>query len=209
MDATIETTEYSDGFGRLLQTRAQAEDLIFGDPIFEHAGLPADQSLPVGEAVGQQRAANALLRVIVSGWQLYDNKGRVVEKYEPFFSKGFAYQPPADAELGQKTQMYYDPRGQVIRTINPDGSEQRVIFGVPADLAHPDQYDLTSWEAYTYDSNDNARRTHAVDSTAYQPHWNTPASAVVDALGRTVERVARNGVNAATDWLITRSSYDI
>ena len=114
MDATIETTEYSDGFGRLLQTRAQAEDLTFGDPIFGNAGLPADQSLPVGEAVGQQRAANDPLRVIVSGWQYYDNKGRVVEKYEPFFSKGFDYQPPADAELGQKTQMYYDPRGQVI-----------------------------------------------------------------------------------------------
>ena len=29
--------------------------------------------------------------VIVSGWQVYDNKGRVVEKYEPFFSQGWDY----------------------------------------------------------------------------------------------------------------------
>ena len=50
--------EYSDGFGRLLQTRTQAEDLTFGDPVFGDAGLPADQSLPVGDAVGQQRAAS-------------------------------------------------------------------------------------------------------------------------------------------------------
>ncbi len=28
---------------------------------------------------------------------------------------------------GEKTKMYYDPRGQVIRTVNPDGSEQRVV----------------------------------------------------------------------------------
>ena len=56
-DATIESIEYSDGFGRLLQTRTQAEDVTFGDPIFGHAGLPADQSLPVGEAVGEQRVS--------------------------------------------------------------------------------------------------------------------------------------------------------
>jgi YD repeat-containing protein len=82
-DDTIESIEYSDGFGRLLQARAQAEDVTFGDPVFGHAGLPADQSLPGGDAVGTRRAATDPLRVVVSGWQIYDNKGRVVEKYEP------------------------------------------------------------------------------------------------------------------------------
>ena len=33
-DETIVSIEYSDGFGRLLQTRAQAEDTLFGDPVF-------------------------------------------------------------------------------------------------------------------------------------------------------------------------------
>ena len=33
-DETIETREYSDGFGRLLQTRTQAEDVRFGDDTF-------------------------------------------------------------------------------------------------------------------------------------------------------------------------------
>ena len=32
---------------------------------------------------------------------------------------------------------------------------------------------------------------------------------MVDALGRTVTAIARNGPNPATDWLITRSTYDI
>jgi hypothetical protein len=35
--------------------------------------------------------------------------------------------------------MFYDPRGQVIRTVNPDGSEQRVIYGIPESLSQPDR----------------------------------------------------------------------
>src|SRR6185369_10021619 len=33
-DETIESVEYTDGFGRLLQTRTQGEDMRFGDPVF-------------------------------------------------------------------------------------------------------------------------------------------------------------------------------
>ncbi|NOT54861.1 MAG: RHS repeat-associated core domain-containing protein [Deltaproteobacteria bacterium] len=208
-DETIESIAYSDGFGRVLQTRTQAEDLTFGDPHFGDAGLPADQSQPVGDAVGRRRAATDPSRVVVSGWQIYDNKGRVVEKYEPFFSNGFAYAPPTDAQFGQKAVMFYDPRGQVIRTVNPDGSEQRVIFGAPENLTTPEAFTPTPWEAYTYDANDNAGRTHATAANGYQPHWNTPASIVVDALGRTVIATARNGTNSATDWITTRSTYNI
>ena len=133
-DETIETVEYSDGFGRLLQTRTQAEDVLFGDPSFGGGVLSADQSIATGDAVGRRRAAGDPPNVIVSGWQVYDNKGRVVEKYEPFFAVGWDYAAPSDAQLGQKATMFYDPRGQVIRTLNPDGSEQRVIYGIPADL---------------------------------------------------------------------------
>ena len=133
----------------------------------------------------------------------------MVEKYEPFYSVGWDYTAPTQAQLGQKAEMDYDPRGQVIRTLNPDGSEQRVIYGIPTDLAQPEQFTPTPWEAYTYDANDNAGRTHAAQSTRYQPHWNTPASIVIDALGRTVQATARNGSNPATDWYVTRSTYDI
>jgi YD repeat-containing protein len=146
---------------------------------------------------------------VVSGWQIYDNKGHVVEKYEPFFSSGFDYVPPTDAQFGQKAVMFYDPRGQVIRTVNPDGSEQRVLFGIPDDLTRPEVFTPTPWEAYTYDANDNAGRTHAATTNGYQAHWNTPASILVDALGRTVTAIARNGANPATDWLTTRSTHDI
>ena len=31
MNTTIDSVEYSDGFGRSIQSRIQAEDIIFGD----------------------------------------------------------------------------------------------------------------------------------------------------------------------------------
>jgi len=216
-DETIETREYSDGFGRLLQTRAQGEELRFGHPLFGggEAVLPASQSDGPGtDLAGTENTDAAKPNVVVSGWQTYDNKGRVVEKYEPFFSAGWDYVPKADAQLGKKATLFYDPRGQVIRTLNPDGSEQRVVHGVPGKIASPDLsdpslFEPTPWEAYTYDANDNAGRTHPAQSAAYKLHWNTPGSAAVDALGRTLDAVERLGQDAKTQWFHTRSTYDI
>ncbi len=213
-EETIETIEYSDGFGRLLQTRTRAEDVLFGDPNFGGGVLSADQSVLTGSAVGRRSATPAdPPNVVVSGWQVYDNKGRVVEKYEPFFAVGWAFEAPGEAQRGQKATMFYDPHGQVVRTLHPDGSEQRVIYGVPADLANPEQFAPTPWEAYTYDANDLAPLCEGPDglslsSTAPTPHHFTPSSVVIDALGRTVETVARNGSDPA-DWYRTRSTYDV
>jgi len=207
-DATIESIAYSDGRGRLLQTRTQAEDVAFGDTLHGDASLAPMQSAPSSPAVGRGRGPADPPRVVVSGWQVYDNKGRAVEKYEPFYSAGWDYAAPGDDARGQKAVMAYDPRGHVVRTVNPDGSEQRVVYGVPSDIANPDLYAPTPWDVYTYDANDNAGRTHAADATSYRDHWNTPASVEVDALGRTVRAVERNGVDPAA-WYTTRSIYDI
>ncbi len=200
-DAVVEVVEYSDGFGRLLQTRTQAEDVLFGDPEV----LAVDPSAPTAAVVGRARVATDAPNVCVSGWQVYDNKGRVVEVYEPFFSQGWEYQPSGDAQRGERIRRFYDPRGQLLRTLNPDGSEQRVLFGVPADLADPTRYAPTPWEAYIYDTNDNAGRTHPAAAAAYGAHWNTPSSIVVDALGRTIVAVTRSDGEES----VTRSSYDI
>jgi RHS repeat-associated protein len=209
-DATIETIEYSDGFGRLIQTRTQAEDVAFGDLLFgDDIGLPIDQSVDVEDAVGRQFVFESTPRVAVSGWQRFDNKGRVIERYEPFFSVGWEYSQPVDAELGQRATLFYDPRGQLIRTLNPDGSEQRVIYGIPLDLSNPEQFSPTPWEIYTYDPNDNAGRTHTANAVDYQHHWNTPASAVLDAVGHTIETTERNGPDSVADWYTIRSTYDL
>jgi YD repeat-containing protein len=208
-DDTITSVEYSDGFGRLLQTRTQAENTLFGDPVFGGNVISADQSVPVTDTAGHIRQPSESDNVVVSGWQSYDNKGRVIEKYEPFFARGYDFSAPNDSELGQKATIFYDPRGRAVRTVNPDGSEQRVVFGIPPDLAKPDEYVPSPWESYTYDANDNAGRTHGGAASAYSGHWNTPASIVVDTLGRVVIAVARNGPDPAKDWFVTRSSYDI
>lgn len=235
---TIETREYSDGFGRLLQTRAQGEEIRFGDTTFGGGEeiLPAKQSDGRGGTFSGRRNTNAAMpNVIVSGWQRYDNKGRVVEKYEPFFDKGWNYDPPADSELGAKATMFYDPRGQVIRTVNPDGSEQRVIYGVPASLIEPplgptdtDKFSPTPWEAYTYDPNDLAPVSYdpkpapggglqLLTNRAPRHHHFTPSSIIIDAMGRTLMAVQRNRQPPASttahlpfiEELRTRSTSDI
>jgi RHS repeat-associated protein len=229
-DDTISTVEYSDGFGRLLQTRTQAETVLFGDQHFGTGVLSADQSLPVGDTVGRQKPTDDLKpTVIVSGWQVYDNKGRVVVKYEPYFDTGWDYVPPTDAKFGQKVLMFYDPRGQVIRTLNPDGSEQRVIYGFPPDLTKPDQFIPTPWEAYTYDANDLAPLSfHPTEKLpdgspktladrAPITHHFTPANIEIDALGRTVLTIARNRDKPDNpndplppiQEITTQSTYDI
>jgi RHS repeat-associated protein len=208
-DEVLVSVEYSDGFGRLLQTRTQADDVTFGDAVFGGNVIPADQALPVGPSVGRVRPPGAPDNVVVSGWQVYDNKGRVVVAYEPFFSTGFVYAAPVEAEFGQRTTTFYDPRGQTVRTVGPDGSEQRVVFGVPVDLADPDVYGPTPWESYTYDANDNAGRTHGEAGADVGGHWNTPSSVEVDAFGRAITVVARNGPDPNPDWYVSRSRHDI
>lgn len=186
-EATIVKVEYSDGFGRLLQTRTQAEDVIFGNSLFGDSGLPADQSAPNAPAVGVERSPSDSLNVTVSGWQVYNNKGAVVKKYEPYFDQGFNYTLPQTEGIFVKT--YYDARGQTIRTVNPDKSEQRIILGIPSPtLEDLDTFIPTPWENYIYDANDLAAMSHPGISTTIVPltHRFTPKSVLLDALGRTI-----------------------
>ena len=95
----------------------------------------------------------------------------------------------------------------------PDGSEQRVIYGVPENLSQPERFKPTPWEAYTYDANDLATLSNSPAGTplinaAPTTHHFTPASIEIDALGRTIKAVERNGSDPK-DWYTTRSTYDI
>jgi len=205
-DDTLESREYSDGYGRLIQTRAQAEEFIFG-ATGDDVGLPALAGVDPSPAVAHRTADS----VIVSGWQMFDNKGRVIEKYEPFFSQGFEFEP--EVTPGQHATMFYDPRGNVVRTLNPDGSQQRVILGRPqnpldltldaGDLAAldvPDSFEPTPWETYTYDANDLAPLCLAPDGAslaarAPTTHHFTPGSG---SLTRWAACCARCSAMAAT-----------
>ena len=207
-DETICSYEYSDGFGRLVQTRSQAEDILFGE-IGDEVGLPGQAGAAVRDAVAV-RLPDA---VVVSGFQEYDQKGRVIRKFEPYFDSGFAYKPGIKPSGAVRVTLFYDPRGQVIRTVNPDGSEQRVLFGVPGTIAvpkldDPGSFQPTPWESYVYDANDLAPLTHAASVVPVSHHY-TPASTVLDGMGRAIAQIVRNGPSPATDWHLTRSSFDI
>jgi RHS repeat-associated protein len=214
-DESIDTYEYSDGFGRLVQTRNQAEDVIFGDAIFGDGVVPLAQGDPGDRDpfAGGKNTSETDPNVVVSGWQIYDNKGRPIEKFEPYFDRGWDYKPPTPAQLGERIHLFYDPRGQLIRTVNPDGSEQRVIVGVPGDIVapqldSPDSFEPTPWESYRYDANDLASVT-GLAAQVPPTHYFTPTSALVDAHGRVICQVVRNGPSPQTDWFVTRSVHDI
>ncbi|WP_328457778.1 FG-GAP-like repeat-containing protein [Streptomyces sp. NBC_00386] len=198
-DATITTVEYSDGFGRLLQTRALGEEIRFGDAVFGGgaAVLPADQAEDARADITGLPPPAGDPHVVVSGWQTYDNKGRVVESYEPFLSDGWEYLRPGEAELGRSVTTFYDPLGRVVRTVQPDGAQHVAVHGVPGtiaepDLTHPDSYEPTPWETYLYDANDNAGRTHPETTAGYRHHHDTPSSICTDARGRPVDEVVRH-----------------
>jgi RHS repeat-associated protein len=191
---TLETVEFSDGFGRLVQVRTRAEDAIFGAAPFGGHTLPTDPSDPsTGDDVTGRRNDDARdPNVVVSGWQVFDNKGRVVVRHEPFFSTGWTFAAPHESELGRRVELAYDSSGRLVRTVGPDGSEERLVHGIPAALDDPDHFEPTPWEAYSYDANDNAGRTHPAEAVAYEHHWDTPSSTVIDALGRVTATTARD-----------------
>jgi len=209
-DTTIESRDYSDGYGRVVQTRTQAADVIFGALPFADDVLPSDQSRvqdTLRPFSGTQESA-AIPFAAVSGWQTFDNKGHIVEKFEPLFATDWDYAPPGPSVLRAKTTYFYDPLGRPVRVLHPDGSEERNVHGVPQRLDQPDNFSPTPWEAFTWDANDNAGRTHAARATAFRTHWNTPSSSLIDPLGRIIRSTMRKGL-APSDEVVTTSRYDL
>ena len=214
---TITSCEYSDGFGRLLQTRTQAEDVLFGNTRAGDSGLTYTTGSNA-DAVGTERSGSSPLNVVVSGYQVYDNKGRVVEKYEPYFDSGFEYTPPvlsSDTDglhtAGVHIKMYYDPAGRICKTQNPDGTQLSVIFGKLKNINNPTNFDPTPWVSYTYDANDLGGDTHPIDSASYNYHWNTPKSEEVDALGRVIKTIEHSSHYNGSSYedVEMRYHYDI
>jgi RHS repeat-associated protein len=185
--------EYSDGFGRVIQRRASAEDWAIDGT----AGLPAAP----GSTPTDAQADRVPERVLTSSWSVFDNAGRVREQFEPFFSHGWDFQPEAEAAQGQRERFEYDALGRLVRAIAPDGSEKRNVVGVPTDLRDPTNFEPTPWERTLYDAND-------LSASAPLEHRFTPRSELLDALGRTICTIRRNG-SSAGDVFVTRSRFDL
>jgi RHS repeat-associated protein len=169
---------YSDGFGREIQRKIQAE-----------SGTPG---------------------WVASGWTIFNNKGKPVRQYEPFFDNTNDFK--FGLIVGVSPILFYDPVGRVVATAHPDHSWEKVVFDpwrqeswdrndtvliadpkTDADAGAffarlPDADYLSTWYSQnasgTSDQQDAAQKASLCAAT--------PATAFFDTLGRTFLTVAFN-----------------
>jgi RHS repeat-associated protein len=180
---------YSDGFGREIQTKAQAT------------------SGPVTDG-----GPEITPRWIGSGWTIFNNKGKPVRQYEPFFSSSHDFE--FAAIRGVSPILFYDPVERVVATLNPEKTYGKVVF---------DPWRQTSWDANDTVTSDPGSDPDVgayfrrLPDSDYLPTWyrerigggmgpaeavaaekaarhaNTPAVACFDTLGRIFLGIDANG----------------
>ena len=197
--------EYSDGLGRLIQRKSQAEPgpVIDGGP-------------------------DVSPRWVGSGWRVFDNKGNPVRRYEPFFSATHLFE---DARaVGVSPVLCYDPLGRVVASVHPDGSyEKTVVDGWaqtswdrndtvlldPRTDADVDGYLARHFAALppgwrTWYATASAGGTDVQDAAAKTVrHAGTPGVVHRDPLGRSVLAVAHLRDAGGDHMLCTRSVLDV
>lgn len=172
---------YSDGLSRAIQVMTRTTP-----------GPLADGGSPL------------LDRWVGSGWTVFNNKGKPVRQFEPFFDSTAAYQP--NMTVGVSSIMLYDPLDRPVAVVRADHAikkttfnswEQQifdendnVLMGDPrndSDIGHlftsiPTNEFLPSW----YDVRKNAAVGRAEQDAAAKtvPHNNTPKSQYLDSMGR-------------------------
>jgi RHS repeat-associated protein len=201
---------YSDGFGREIQKKAQAEP------------GPVEEGGPVLSR-----------RWIGSGWTILNNKGMPVRRYEPFFSSTHAFEF-AQAS-GVSAIVFYDPVGRVVAAVYPDHTYDKIVFdpwrqarwdvtdtiltanpagdpdigGFLAGLP-PSDYLPTWYEQRAAGMLGELERTAAEKAAA---NAGTPSVAHFDVLGRTFRTCVRNRYqqNGGTveEEIATRITLDI
>ncbi len=156
---------YSDGLGRILMHKHNCEPIA----------IPPDAP----------PAEQTTMSWIGTGRTVYNNKGKEVMQYEPYFSTSHECDTTEQAAAqGVSPRLYYDPLGRVQETRMPDGTFSRTIW--------------TSWHQEVYDANDTvleswwyqerigdgmgAEETLAAQKAA--AHANTPTIVHTDSLAR-------------------------
>ena len=200
---TIQAVEYSDGFGRLIQTRAQAEDLDF-----EH-GRP-DPELG-GRCDRHERGRPAGARERLAALQ---QQGPGRREVGAVFDEGWAYGDIPRPTRGPVHPARYDARGRKVRTIRPNGAEEWVVFGGAGHHRRARPGHARGLRAHALGElhlrRERQRWTHdhRGHHPARRPHRHAHR-AVVDALGRTVSLTQRNVVDGTAESYTTTTTYDI
>ena len=200
-----ETYEYSDGFGREIMVKAQAEPGPV--PQLDAQGKPV---LSGGQLVMVETAPAP--RWVGTGRRVFDNKGNPVKKYEPYFSPVPDFESEeALVEWGVTPVLHYDPLGRLRGIDNPDGTFTQVAFD-PWHQTTSDANDLvleSRW--YSDRGSPDPLGPEPADPQARSAwlaaqHAHTPAQGHFDSLGRAFLTQADNGSAGLYD---TRLALDI
>jgi len=166
---------YSDGFGREVQRKIQAEA---GDAPERQAQL----ILPSGDvhvgdlirdALGNPVLADCQHRWVGSGRRVFNNKGKPVRQYEPFFSATHLYEPERDmTDTGVSPVLFYDPAERVIATLHPDHTYEKVLL----DAWSQTTYDVNDTVACSGDQTGDPRTDPDIEGYVYEYFKNQPAA---------------------------------
>ncbi|KAK4939447.1 hypothetical protein LTR10_020253 [Elasticomyces elasticus] len=135
---------YSDGFGREIQVKTRTKP----GPLTENG--PDVQDRWVG-----------------SGWTVFNNKGKPVKQFEPFFDTIAAYQ--SNMQVGVSPISIYDALDRVIAIIHPDHSIEKTVY--------------STWSQAQFDANDTVKLSDprqdpdvgifftSIPTSEYLPSW--------------------------------------
>jgi RHS repeat-associated protein len=222
---------YSDGFEREIQKKIQAE----AGPVPQRDVNGKIIVGPDGQPVSTPNDVSP--RWVGNGWTVFNNKGKPVQQYEPFFTDTHRFE--FDARIGVSPVIFYDPAERVAATLHPNHTWEKAIF--------------LAWQQETWDSNDTVLLNPKTDpdigdfarrlpDAAYLPTWYdqrqggalgsqeqtaarkaaihnaTPTLAHIDTLARLFLTVAHNKFKRSNtppadppteEFYFTRTQFDI
>ncbi|MCP3951287.1 MAG: toxin, partial [Desulfobacterales bacterium] len=111
---------YSDGFGREVQKKVPAEQGPV--PVRDASG-----TIAVGTNNQPQMTPDDRPRWVGSGWAVFNNKGKPIRQYEPFFTDTHRFE--FDVRIGVSPVLLYDPLSRVVATLLPNHTWEKVVFG--------------------------------------------------------------------------------
>jgi RHS repeat-associated protein len=197
---------YSDGFGREIQKKIRAEP----GPVPKR---DADGKIIVGADGQPEMTPNDVSpRWVGSGWTVFNNKGKPVRQFEPFFTDTHRFE--SDVRIGVSPVLFYDPVGRAVATLHPNHTWEKVVFDpwrqeawdvgdtvlVADPKTDPDVGDffrrlpdadyLPTWHTRRQGGALGPQEQAAAGKAAI--HAQTPSVAHADSLGRSFLTVAHN-----------------
>jgi RHS repeat-associated protein len=177
---------YSDGMGREIQKKIQAEPGPVSSRDAKGRILVDDnnQTVLTGKVIGP--------RWVGSGWTIFNNKGKPFRRFEPFFSDTHRFE--SDVKVGVSLTLFYDPGERIVATLQPNHTWEKTVFD--------------AWRQENWDANDTVLVAdpktdpdvgmffRSLPSTDYLPTWYQQRES--GALGPEEQTAARKAAVHAT-----------